>query len=242
MNIALVGYGRMGEELEKLAPQSNHNITAIFDIDNPLKPDSDIAGADVMIDFTLKDAVMNNLKIAAQMGVPIVEGTTGWTDQFEQVYDIENLTMIFSPNYSIGVYQFTKLVETAAKLYGMFEDYDCYLHEWHHTGKADSPSGTANKLAHILLENLPQKDKILTETSHSQIDPSALHVTSTRVGKVPGTHQVGFESPYDSIQLTHQIRGRECLAFGALKAAEWIVGKKGIFTMDDFMSSQNNKK
>ena len=110
------------------------------------------------------------------------------------------------------------------------------MHEIHHTGKADSPSGTAKTLAHILLENLPNKKTVLYDTSHGVIDPGDLHVTSTRVGRVPGTHEVGFDSPADEIILKHVVHGREGLATGAVRAAEWIADKSGVFTMDDFMN------
>ncbi len=239
MKIGILGYGRMGHEIEKVAAYSGHSVAAIFDIDKPFEKTSDIKGSQVLIDFTLAEGVIDNLITAAFLDVPIVEGTTGWLDDFDKVKQIKNLTMIYSPNFSIGVYQFTKIVEYAAKLMGTLDSYDCYLHEWHHTGKADSPSGTAKKLSDILLNNLQYKDKTLFDTSHGVIDKKALHVTSTRVGSVPGTHEIGFESVYDNILLKHQARGREGLALGAVKAAEWLMGKKGIFTMDDFMNDLN---
>jgi len=239
MKIGILGYGRMGHEVESVANNLGHSVAAIFDIDQPFDDSSDINGSEVLIDFTLADTVLNNLKTAAYFGLPVVEGTTGWLDFFDSIKDIKNLTMIFSPNFSIGVYQYTKIVEYAAKLMGPLDSYDCYLHEWHHTGKADSPSGTAKKISEILLKNLPHKEKAFIDTSHGVIDKKALHVTSTRVGRVPGTHEIGFDSLYDSILLKHQAHGREGFAYGAVRAAEWLIGKKGIFTMDDFMNDLN---
>jgi 4-hydroxy-tetrahydrodipicolinate reductase len=242
MKIAVLGSGRMGREVEIAAAKRGHNISAVFDIDNPLTASSDLNGAEVLIDFTLAPAVIENLKNAAKLGVPVVEGTTGWDNQLEVLKTIDNLTVIYSPNFSIGVYQFTRLIEAAAKLFGPLEEYDCYLHEWHHTGKADSPSGTAKKLASLLLEHLPGKTEALYETSFARIAPHQLHVTSTRVGAIPGTHEVGFESVGDSIQLKHRAHGREGFAQGAVRAAEWIIGRRGVYTMDDFMRSLTDSK
>jgi 4-hydroxy-tetrahydrodipicolinate reductase len=237
MNIAVLGGGRMGREVEIAASAKGHKITAVFDIDDPLTATSDLNGAEVIIDFTLACAVLDNLKNAAALGLPVVEGTTGWDDRLKELAAIDNLTVIHSPNFSIGVYQFTRLVAAAAELFGPLEEYDCYLHEWHHSGKADSPSGTAKKLGDVLLDGLPGKTEALYETSFGKIQPQQLHVTSTRVGRIPGTHEVGFDSVCDSIRLKHQAHGRAGFAQGAVRAAEWIKGRAGIFTMDDFMRS-----
>jgi 4-hydroxy-tetrahydrodipicolinate reductase len=236
MKFAILGYGRMGKEVEEQALLRGHEISAIFDINDNFSADAELNGAQAIISFVLADAVIQNAKSAALLGVPIVEGTTGWYDQLDQLKQIDNLSIIYSPNFSMGVYQFTKLAAYAAKLMGALPEYDSYIHEFHHTGKADSPSGTAKKLADVMLDNLPNKDKALFDTSHGVIDPKALHVTSTRVGRVPGVHEIGFDSPADEIVLKHTLHGREGLAGGAVRAAEWIVGKTGIFTMDDFMN------
>lgn len=236
MKLAILGYGRMGKQVEHQARQRGHDISAIFDIGDSFSTESDLNGAQAIISFVLADAVLDNVKTAARCGVPIVEGTTGWYDQLDQLKSIKDVSIIYSPNFSIGVYQFSRLVSYAAQLMGPLLDYDCYVHEFHHTGKADSPSGTAKSLAERLLEHLPNKDKALYDSSHGMIDPKALHVTSTRVGRAPGTHEIGFDSPADEIVLKHVAHGREGFAIGAVRAAEWIVGKKGIFTMDDFMS------
>lgn len=236
MKYAILGYGRMGKEVERQAQMRGHEISAVFDINDNFSVDSELNRAQAIISFVLADSVLRNIKTAAQLGVPIVEGSTGWYDQLDQLKQIENVSVIYSPNFSIGVYQFTKLAAYAAQLMGQLSDYDCFVHEFHHTGKADSPSGTAKKLAEVLLENLPNKDTALYDTSHGVIDPKALHVTSTRVGRVPGTHEIGFDSQADEIVLKHVAHGREGFAGGAVRAAEWIVGKTGIFTMDDFMN------
>ncbi len=239
MKFGILGYGRMGREVEKIAQDLGHTVTAIFDVDQPFTPTVDLNGAQVLIDFTLANLVANNLKNAAKLGIPVVEGTTGWYDQFDMVKNIPGLTMLYSPNFSIGVYQFTKIVDYASRLMGALNSYDCYLHEWHHAGKADSPSGTAKILADILVDNLPGKDKILANSSHGVIDKKALHVTSSRVGRIPGTHEVGFDSVCDHITLRHEAHGREGLALGAVRGAEWLIGKNGLFSMDDFMQDMN---
>ena len=236
MKLAILGYGRMGKEVERQARIRGHQVTAIFDINDNFSPDANLNGAEAIISFVLADSVLENIKTAAQCGVPIVEGTTGWYDQLEQLKQIDNVSILYSPNFSIGVYQFTKLAAYAATLMGSLAEYDCFLHEFHHTGKADSPSGTAKKLASVVLENLPNKDEVMYDTSHGVINPRALHVTSTRVGRVPGTHEIGFDSPADEIVLKHIAHGREGFAGGAVRAAEWVAGKTGIFTMDEFMN------
>ena len=239
MKLAILGYGRMGLEVERIAQSRGHCISAIFDVERgaPFSIESNLNGSQVIIDFTLQEAVFDNFRVAAHFGIPIVEGTTGWYDRINEIGEIDGLTVVYSPNFSIGVYKYFKLVEYAAKLMGPILDYDSYVHEWHHTGKVDSPSGTAKTLAKILVEQLPEKDHALFDSSHGKIDPKALHVTSTRVGRVPGTHEIGFDSPYDMIQLKHQAHGREGFTYGAVRAAEWIIGKEGVFTMDDFMEA-----
>lgn len=235
MKLAILGYGRMGKEVERQAQLRGHQVTAIFDL-GQFDAAADCRGAQALVSFVAADAVVDNARAAAQLGLPLVEGTTGWYDRLDEVKSIDGLTLLYSPNFSIGVYQFTQLARCAAQLLGQL-DYDCYVHEFHHTGKADSPSGTAKKLAEVLLPHLPKKTHALYDTSHGAIAPDALHVTSSRVGRVPGTHEIGFDSPADEIVLRHVAHGREGFALGAVRAAEWLVGKRGIFTMDDFMSA-----
>ncbi len=240
MKIALVGYGRMGPEVRAVAEARGHSISQVFDVARPPKPETD-PQADVVVDFSTAAAVPHTLRWAAEWRVPVVEGTTGWTDSGFDPSSIQGLTMIYSPNFSPGVYRFIKLVELAGRLFGG-DDYDVYVHEWHHAGKADSPSGTARRLAEVLLSTLPAKTEILTETSHGKIAANRLHVTSTRVGRVPGIHEVGFDSHVDAVTLRHQAWGRESFAYGAVLAAEWIQGKQGIFTMDDFMAGIDSQQ
>jgi len=239
MKIALVGFGRMGQEVERQALRLGHEISMRFELGLELTEEVDLHDAQVLIDFSTAAAVKSTLSMAAQRSLPVVEGTTGWVPDLEAVRRIPGLTMIYSPNFSMGVYHFQQLVRMAGRLYGSASVYDAYVHEWHHTGKADSPSGTAITLANALLEEMPQKKELLLQTAEHKIAPHALHVTSTRAGSIPGTHEIGFDSPYDQIILRHQAFGREAFAYGALMAASWIIGRKGIFTMDDFMAEQS---
>jgi 4-hydroxy-tetrahydrodipicolinate reductase len=234
LGVGIVGFGRMGREVERAARARGHRIEAVFEEDSPLRPDSRLEAVDVLIDFSTAAAVRDVLSTAAARRVPVVEGTTGWWEQLDDVLRLPGLTMIHSPNFSLGVYQFSRLVQAAARLLGRL-DYDAYVHEWHHAGKADSPSGTARQLAERLLAALPSKDRAVTATCERRIEPFELHVTSTRVGRVPGTHEVGFDSAVDSIILRHEAHGRQGFAHGAVLAAEWIVGRRGIFTMEDFV-------
>jgi 4-hydroxy-tetrahydrodipicolinate reductase len=238
MRIGLIGCGRMGRELEQLAPTLGMELCVRFDLGNELADSSDLQGAQVLIDFSTAGAVIPNLTVAAQKSIPVVEGTTGWLSHMEQIRAIPGLTMIYSSNFSMGVYRFQQLVKLAGQLLGSSEMYDAYVHEWHHNAKADSPSGTALTLARTLLSVMPQKKELLTNASEGKISPQALHVTSTRVGRVPGTHEIGFDSQFDQITLRHQAFGREAFAYGALAAVTWIADRKGIYTMDDFMTQQ----
>lgn len=235
MRITLVGYGRMGPEVRVIAEARGHAIARVFDVERPPLPESD-PQADVIIDFSTAQAVIPTLHWASKWRVPVVEGTTGWYEQLGEAEGLPGLTMVYSPNFSPGVYLFARLVAAAGELFAATGDYDAYIHEWHHSGKADSPSGTALRLADILMARMPGKRSACTETCHGRIEPDRLHVTSTRVGRYPGTHEVGFDSRWDTVTLRHQAGGREAFAYGAVLAAEWIVGRQGIFNMDDFMS------
>ncbi|GBE27903.1 4-hydroxy-tetrahydrodipicolinate reductase [bacterium BMS3Bbin03] len=235
MKIGLLGNGRMGRTIEKLAVERGHTIAVIFEKETPLTPDSRLNGAEVLIDFSTAEAVPDNLNAAARLGIPVVEGTTGWTHQLGEMTKIDGLTVLYSPNFSFGVYVFLKASGILSRMINSIGNYDAYIHEWHHAAKADSPSGTAKMLAGILLSNLSPKEHPLFETSHGRIAPEALHVTSTRVGSLPGTHEAGFNSPFDLLTIRHQSTGREGFAYGALRAAEWLADRNGIFTMDDFM-------
>jgi len=237
--LGLIGFGKMGQEIARLAEQRGHEIMAKFNGENPLKATTNVDSIDVFIEFTHPEAVVVNVRAVAQFEKPLVIGTTGWNEQLHEVEKIVKGTqigLIYASNFSIGMNLFFKIVENAAGLFDKFEEYDPFINEVHHKMKEDSPSGTALSLGKILLEKISRKRDILPGTSQGQILPEQLHVTSTRTGDVPGTHMVGFESEADSIELKHTARNRSGFAIGALYAAEWIIGKTGVFTMDDFMN------
>lgn len=238
MKIAIFGYGRMGKMVEETALQRGHQVSAVFDVDTPLQGAEQLEGSDAVISFTLADAVMPLLAAAAKAGVPVVEGTTGWYGCLEKARRIPGLTMVYSPNFSVGVFLFAEVVREAALRFGRQEGYDAYIHEFHHTGKADSPSGTARHLAETVIEADGSKKEILAEACHGKISGDQLHVTSTRAGRFPGTHEVGFDSEADLVRITHTAHGRNGFALGAVMAAEWISGREGIYTMEDFMKSR----
>ncbi|MFQ5605737.1 MAG: 4-hydroxy-tetrahydrodipicolinate reductase [bacterium] len=237
--LGLIGFGEMGKAIALLAAQQDHEITAKFTSQNPLSANTNVDSIDVFVEFTCPDGVVENVKTAAQLQKPLVIGTTGWSEHLQEVEKIvtdSQIGLIYASNFSLGMNLFFKIVENASSLFNKFELYDPYIHEIHHNGKVDSPSGTALTLGKIILEKIKRKSDILSGTSEGQISPDQLHVTSTRAGKVPGTHTVGFESEADSIELNHSARNRNGFALGALYAAEWIIGKQGLFTMDDLMT------
>lgn len=236
MNIILLGTGRMGNAIESVARQRGHDIRARFDIDSPLESDSDLGGGEVMIDFTTADQAMRHMHIAAENHVPIVQGTTGWEMKLSELERLPSLSCVISPNFSPGVYLFKKMAGIAASLLRNVSDYDPYIREMHHRGKADSPSGTARWLSQTILSEWPGMTGAVEGHPEGRVPKDKLHVTSIRSGRIPGEHEVGFDSSYDTLTMIHRAHGREGFAYGAVRAAEWIVGKTGIYTMDDLMA------
>lgn len=237
INTALVGYGAMGKEIEKQAIDKNINITHIFDLDRTFSRDEKY-DFDVAIEFTQPDSVIDNIKMLAEAGKNIVVGTTGWqskTHEIKSIVKSNKIGLVWAPNFSIGMNIFFKIVQQSAFMFSDYEDYDIFLHELHHKRKKDSPSGTATALADIILRNNNHKREILTETSHKQIMPEQLHVSSTRGGEIFGTHTVYIDSLADTIELTHRARTRSGFALGAIKAAELIYGKQGFFEFSELL-------
>lgn len=244
MNIALIGYGRMGKEVEAVAKERGATILKIFTSTHPLarpgvapEPLHDV---DVCIDFTTPADVVENIKAVAEAKTNIVVGTTGWYDKLDDVEALvkhNNIGLLYAPNFSLGVNLFYHIIAKAAQLIDNYPEYDVALSEVHHRRKADSPSGTALALGSIIVQHIQRKKEILAEPTHTEIQPYQLHVSSTRVGTVPGKHSVLFDSEYDSIELVHTAKNRRGFALGAVIAAEWLKGKKGIFTMRDVIPS-----
>lgn len=240
MKIAMVGYGRMGKEIEQVAKARGHDIVTI---DTQCKADfckidkESLKDVNVVIDFTIPNVAVENAKIYNSLGINTVMGTTGWYDKMNEVEEaVKDIGFIWSGNFSIGVNVFFRIIENAAKIIDKVEDYDVMGFEVHHKGKADSPSGTAKMIADILLENIGRKKKLVVDKLDRKIEDDELHFASMRVGSIPGTHTVLFDSDADTIELTHRARNRRGFALGAVMAAEWIKEKKGFFGIEDFMN------
>lgn len=242
MKLALVGTGQMGQAVAELAPQRGHEVVATFDAARPLLDAGEHAamnGADVAIDFSLPDVALAHIERYCQWQQPAVVGTTGWYDALDTVatwVDAHEATLLYAANFSMGVAVLRRALAGVLPLLEQLPDYDPYLHEMHHTRKVDSPSGTARVLAGMIVDGLSRKSHVETETQHQRIDPAALHVTATRAGEVFGRHTVGFDGAFDRITLTHRAKNRRGFAFGALRAAEWLPGRSGLFTLDDVLA------
>ena len=220
--VALIGYGRMGRAIRQLALERGWMVTGVVERDKGGL--NALAGADVAIEFTAPAAATGNIRAALDAGTPIVVGTTGWYDQLPAVEaEVERAdgALLWAPNFSIGAAVFRRLVEDAARRFAALPDMDPHLIETHHTAKKDAPSGTAIALAKSAGAALGRP----------------IPVTSVRVGSVPGTHELLFDAPFEQIRLEHIVRDRRVFASGALQAAEWLIGKRGVFTLDDVLAS-----
>ncbi|MEM8557410.1 MAG: 4-hydroxy-tetrahydrodipicolinate reductase, partial [Bacteroidota bacterium] len=203
-----------------------------------LRDDADLHDADLAIDFSTPDAALDNLHRYAALGLDAVVGTTGWLDDLSKVEawvaEGQN-AVLYAPNFALGVAVLRRALQAALALLDGLPGFDAYVHELHHTGKRDSPSGTALLLADDVVAGLARKTHIEPETQHGRIDPAALHVTSTRVGAVFGEHTVGFDSATETLAFQHAAKGRSVFAEGALRAAMWLKAepRQGLFTLDD---------
>lgn len=239
MKLALLGSGRMGREVERLANAADHEI--VVSLDSQTNPGGDalrdaIADADVVVDFTRPEAALRNIEDIAQAGLPMVVGTTGWYDKIDKVREIvraQGTGLVWAANFSIGAQALLRLVEHAAKFLDRFEEYDPYVVEHHHRGKRDAPSGTGLRLAEKIIASMSRKDQSLSGNPDGQIPPRAVHVASVRAGEAFGQHKVGFDAAAESIELTHTARSREGFARGALYAAEWIRQRTGVFEFSE---------
>lgn len=227
MNIAIVGYGKMGKIIERIATEHGHSVVARFDIDNNVSGEGltaeSLAGVDAAIEFSTPEAAMNNIRRLVSLRVPTVVGTTGWYAQLDEVRQLvaaNNAALVWGANFSIGVNLFFKLVREASALFARYEQYDPFLIEAHHRFKKDAPSGTALITARAMRE------------AYGDRTPEAVAV---RAGHIPGTHEVGFDSEADTITLTHTARNREGFAAGAVLAAELIVGKQGLYEFPELL-------
>ncbi len=243
MNIGLLGYGKMGKEIESVAKQRGHSVQAVAEVESSLDKMRDQFGrCDVLIDFSVPAAVVEHTEFAVSLGKPIVIGTTGWQKDAENVrkaVEKSGIAAVTASNFSLGVNLFISSVELAAKQFGQFEGFDCAVMEVHHNQKSDAPSGTAITLGNAILANFPSKKRLRAGVPDGRIHSEELQVNSLRVGSEFGTHRVYFDSPNDHIELTHVSRGRQGFATGAVMAAEWAVGKKGFYYFKDIISQLN---
>lgn len=222
MKIALIGYGKMGQMIEKNAVSRGHSIVAR--ITSKRWDREAVRNADICLEFTHPGCVLENIKRIAELGKEVVIGTTGWYDDLELVRSMINehqIGALYAPNFSIGVNLLLEILTHASKAMNAFEEYDVAGIDYHHSRKKDSPSGTALEIARTIEENMERIDKV--------------PFSSIRCGSIPGTHTVLFDSLCDTIFITHEARSREGFALGAVQAAEWLRGRKGLFTFADCM-------
>ena len=235
MQIALLGYGKMGKAIEAVAKERNHNVAAIIDCeDDWMKKIDTLRNCDVAIDFSTPSTAVDNIMKCFNINVPIVVGTTGWYDQLESViHDCQQqeATLFVASNFSIGVNILFDINRRLAQLMNRYPEYNVQITETHHIHKLDAPSGTAISLANGIIENLDSKDSWkLNATSSNE-----LNIVAHRIGEVPGIHQVTYDSDIDTISISHEAKSRKGFALGAVLAAEFVNGKKGYFTMQDLL-------
>ncbi len=243
MNVLIMGYGKMGHEIESVLRERGHRIVARIDEkpglgDGTTPTDKQLAETDVVIEFSQPHAVVPNARLYAKAKVPAVVGTTGWKASEEEVKRVvldAGIAYLRASNFSIGAHLFFALAEEAARLIQSLPQYDILLYEIHHNQKKDSPSGTALTAAERILHALPRKKRIVTEKLDRQIEPDELHVASVRGGAVPGIHTILLDSEADTLEITHSARSRKGFALGAVLAAEWIRGRTGFLGVEDFI-------
>lgn len=239
MNILLLGYGKMGQLIGQLSESRGHSIAGKINIDNRDDLDSlDPATIDVAIEFSQPEAAVENIKWAIEKGIPIVSGTTGWLAQkpaIEQLTLSKNGAFFYASNYSIGVNIFFKVNEFLAKLMNETTGYKSSVEEIHHIAKKDAPSGTAITLAEGIIKNINELNTWNLSEGAREIEHS-LPITSKRIDPAPGTHIIRYSSEIDDIEITHTAHSRQGFALGAILVSEWILGKKGVLSMDDFLS------
>ncbi len=230
MKIALLGYGKMGHVIEKIALERGHEIVLKKTTQNTF---DGIENADVAIDFSIPDAAVTNISTCLEKNIPIVSGTTGWLENYDKMVSLcqeKKGAFIYGSNFSLGVNLFFKLNEELAKMMAKFQDYKVTMEEVHHTQKLDAPSGTAISLAKTIIDHSDYSSWALENAKADEI-----LIDAKRIEGVPGTHTVVYNSPVDTIEITHTAHNREGFALGAVVAAEWILGKTGIFSMKDVL-------
>lgn len=231
MKIALLGYGKMGQIIERIAIERGHEIVLRKDEFNTYEG---LSNADVAIEFSIPTAAVSNISNCFHSNVPVISGTTGWLDHYNEMITLckeKNGAFLSSSNFSLGVNIFFELNEYLAKMMSKFDTYSVEMEEIHHTQKLDAPSGTAISLAKGIIENSNYTNWTLENPKTNEI-----HIEAKRIDNIPGTHTVNYNSSVDAIEIKHTAHNREGFALGAVIAAEWIVGKQGVFTMKDVLN------
>ncbi len=243
MKIALIGYGKMGKAIEEIALQKNHEIVLTVDEHNADTFQSELSKADVAIEFTRPEAAFNNILKCFDANIPVVCGTTGWMDKIEEAKKTclqKNQTFFYASNYSIGVNIFFETNRLLAELMNTQPQYNVRMEEIHHIKKLDAPSGTAITLADDVLQRIKRlkrwKSHLIGNDREKNIGSSELPIYSSRIGDVPGVHEVSYSSADDTICIIHEAHNRQGFAKGAVLAAEWIINKKGVFGMKDLLN------
>jgi len=231
MKIALLGYGRMGKSIEAIALQRHHSISLkVSDVSS----DYDFSNTDVAIDFSTPTVAVSNIKKALDAEVPVISGTTGWLDQYEEVLaycNSKNGTFLYASNFSLSVNIFFEINQRLSQLMATVDGYSTEIEETHHTQKLDAPSGTAITLAEHIIKSTNYKNWTLDTPESDEI-----HIDAKRIENVPGTHAITYNSEIDSIHIKHTAHSRQGFAMGAVIAAEWIKNKKGVFNMKDVLN------
>jgi len=255
MKFSWIGYGKMGRLLETLLLERGHEITAIVDLFITLEkshagnriyrsiedPAVFANKPDIAIEVTHPEQAPANLLFLAGKKIPVVVGTTGWYERLPEIKDTfekAGVSLFWAPNFSLGMNLFYRVVTCCSRAFDPFPEYDVGAMETHHNKKADSPSGTAKIIAEKILAGMTRKKKAVYEMLDRPPAADEIHFASLRAGSVPGVHSVVFDSPADTIEITHTLRNREGLALGAIRAAEWLHNRKesGVFTMDDMLT------
>lgn len=240
IKLAIIGYGQMGKMIEMLAV--DYNLEVVSRIDPRLGTDigkKDLNSAEIAVEFTQPDTAFSNICKCVELGVKVVSGTTGWHQHLPELRKFvteKSGSVVYGSNFSPGMNKFYEIVRAVAQIMKDIEGYDVYGYEMHHKYKKDSPSGTAKNLAKILIDELPQKNKVIYDSLQRIKADDEIHFASVRGGNIPGEHRIGFDSAYDSIELRHTARSREGLAAGALMAAVWLSNKQGLFDFSEVLA------
>lgn len=231
MKIALLGYGKMGKEIEKIALERGHEIILKKTNENSF---DGLENADVAIDFSIPTAAVENISTCLETNIPVVSGTTGWLEHYEQMVVLtkeKQGSFIYASNFSVGVNIFFELNKYLAKLMAPLQQYNISMEEIHHTQKLDAPSGTAISLANDIISSSNYSQWALDKG-----DDTTISIVAKRIPDVPGTHSIAYQSEIDSIEITHTAHNRKGFALGAVIAAEWLIGKKGVFSMKEVLN------